>query len=144
MVRHWYSNLKQEAYSKWHRRFDGIAMIDVDSVEVCPHCTQPLAFIELAKDVGQKFKAYTLTKKLADKFSVPGFVLFYRLSAKEEITNFRVKRISPAVRMVKNSIKPDEWLDFLLQLQTDHQPKCLVKEIEPVHDFDKWQGTDPE
>jgi hypothetical protein len=46
--------------------------------------------------------------------------------------------------MVKNSIKPDEWLDFLLQLQTDHQPKCLVKEIEPVHDFDKWQGTDPE
>jgi len=45
--------------------------------------------------------------------------------------------------MVKNNILPDEWLTFLLQLQTDHQPKCLVKEIE-TYDFDKWQGTDPE
>jgi len=144
MARHWYSHLKQEAYSKWHRKFDHIAMIDVDSVEVCPHCTQPLAFIELAKDVGQKFKAYTLTKKLADKFDVPGFVLFYKLNIKEEIKNFRVQRISPAIRMVKNNILPDEWLDFLLQLQADHQPKCLVKEIEPLHDFDKWQGTDPD
>jgi hypothetical protein len=119
-------------------------MIDVDSVEVCPQCMQPLAFIELAKDVGQNFKAYTLTKKLADKFSVPGFVLFYRLNVKEEITNFRVKRISPEVRMVKNSIKPDEWLEFILQLQSDHKSRCLVREVEPVHDFDKWQGTDPD
>ena len=32
MARHWYSTLKQEAYSKWHRKFEGIAMIDVDSM----------------------------------------------------------------------------------------------------------------
>ena len=64
MARHWYSKLEQNPYSKWHRQFDGIAMIDIDSVECCPKCYQPLAFIELAKDVGQTFKAYTLTKSI--------------------------------------------------------------------------------
>ena len=102
MARHWYSHLKQEAYSKWHRKFDHIAMIDVDSVEVCPHCTQPLAFIELAKDVGQKFKAYTLTKKLADKFNVPGFVLFYKLNIKEEIGLWMKQLVDQTLRQNLN------------------------------------------
>ena len=60
MARNWYSDLEQNPYNKLHREYDGIAMIDVDSVEVCPHCTEPLAFIEHAKDVGQKFKTTTI------------------------------------------------------------------------------------
>ena len=120
MAREWYSHLKQEAYSKWHRKFDGIAMIDVDSIEVCPHCTQPLAFIELAKDTGQKFKAYTLTKKLADKFKVPGFVVFYTTDDKNEIIKFRVKRVAPVVGLINNNVEPDAWLKYLKQIQKEH------------------------
>ena len=120
MAREWYSNLKQEAYSKWHRKFDGIAMIDVDSIEVCPHCTQPLAFIELAKDTGQKFKVYTLTKKLADKFEVPGFVIFYKTNNENEIIKFRVQRVSPVIGLINNNVEPDAWLKYLQQLQQEH------------------------
>ena len=120
MAREWYSHLKQEAYSKWHRKFDGIAMIDVDSIEVCPHCTQPLAFIELAKDTGQKFKAYTLTKKLADKFEVPGFVVFYTTDDKNEIIKFRVQRVAPVIGLINNNVEPDSWLQYLKQIQQEH------------------------
>ena len=125
MARNWYSHLKQEAYSKWHRKFDGIAMIDVDSIEVCPHCTQPLAFIELAKDTGQKFKAYTLTKKLADKFEVPGFVVFYTTDDKNEIIKFRVQRVAPVVGLINNNVEPDSWLQYLKQIQKEHG--CRLK-----------------
>ena len=124
MARQWYSNLKQEAYSKWHRQFEGIAMIDVDSVEVCKHCYQPLAFIELAKDTGQTFKAYTLTKKLALKFDVPGFVVFYKLNDNNEIIRFRVKRVARTVGMLHENVKPEKWFQYLKELQDNHAKEC--------------------
>ena len=124
MARQWYSNLKQEAYSKWHRKFDKIAMIDVDSVEVCPHCTEILAIIELAKDTGQKFKAYTLTKKIALKFDVPGFVVFYKTDENDNITKFRVKRIARTVGMLHENVTPEKWLAYLQELQRNHLRNC--------------------
>lgn len=124
MARQWYSNLKQEAYSKWHRQFEGIAMIDVDSVEVCKHCYQPLAFIELAKDTGQTFKAYTLTKKLALKFDVPGFVVFYKVDENNEIIRFRVKRVARTVGMLHENVKPEKWFKYLKELQDNHAKDC--------------------
>jgi len=38
----------KDLYSKWHRKYDGIAMCDVDSVEICGNkgCWKPLAIIE--------------------------------------------------------------------------------------------------
>jgi len=124
MAREWYSSLKQEPYSKWHRKFEGIAMIDVDSVEVCKHCYQPLAFIELAKDTGQTFKAYTLTKKLALKFDVPGFIVFYKVNQNDEITRFRVKRIARTVGMLHDNVTPEKWLGYLKELQENHVKDC--------------------
>ena len=125
MAREWYSHLKQEAYRKWHRKFDGIAMIDVDSIEVCKHCYQPLAFIELAKDTGQTFKAYTLTKKLALKFDVPGFVVFYKVNENNEIIRFRVKRVARTVGMLHENVKPEKWFKYLKELQDNHAKECL-------------------
>ena len=135
MAREWYSHLKQEPYSKWHRKFEGIAMIDVDSVEVCKHCYKPLAFIELAKDTGQTFKAYTLTKKLALKFDVPGFVVFYKVDENNEIIRFRVKRIARTVGMLHENVKPEKWLAYLQQLQQEH-----LKECEVIHDENESYG----
>ena len=135
MAREWYSHLKQEPYSKWHRKFEGIAMIDVDSVEVCKHCYKPLAFVELAKDTGQTFKAYTLTKKLALKFDVPGFVVFYKVDENNEIIRFRVKRIARTVGMLHENVKPEKWLAYLQQLQQEH-----LKECEEIHDENESYG----
>ena len=128
MARHWYSHLKQEAYSKWHRQFDGIAMIDVDAIEVCPHCCELLAIKELAKDTGQKFKAYTLTKKIADKFEVPGFVIFYTTDDKNEIVKFRVQRVSPKIGLINNNVEPKDWLQYLKQIQKEHQCESKIDE----------------
>ena len=38
----------KDLYSKFHRKYDGIAMCDVDSVEICQNkgCWYPLAIIE--------------------------------------------------------------------------------------------------
>ena len=120
MARHWYSKLEQNPYSKWHRQFDGIAMIDIDSVECCKICFQPLAFIELAKDVGQTFKAYTLTKKVAERFDVPGFVVLYKTNDVNTIIQFRVKRIAPGVGMMHPAVKPNDWYKYLKELQDEH------------------------
>mgnify|MGYP005715006945 FL=1 len=37
----------KDLYSKWHRTIDNLAMVDIDSVEVCQNkgCWQPLALI---------------------------------------------------------------------------------------------------
>ena len=47
-------------YNDWHRKYDGIAMIDIDSIECCPRCYEPLAIIETCFDKNQKFKALRL------------------------------------------------------------------------------------
>jgi len=55
-------------YSRWHRtdsvhRFLGLErahhlpMIDLDALEYCRLCSQPLLLIETARDVGQRYVA---------------------------------------------------------------------------------------
>jgi len=67
-------------YSGWHRtdstkRYIGrekayeLSYIDIDAVEYCRICCQPLLLIELARDVGQKHKNHT----------VEAFILLSRL-----------------------------------------------------------------
>ena len=36
-----------EDYNDWHRKYDGIAMIDIDSIECCPRCYEPLSILRL-------------------------------------------------------------------------------------------------
>lgn len=102
-------------YSEWHRQFEGIAMIDVDSVECCKVCYEPLAIIEVAMDKGQD-KAYTLVKKIADKMQLPGFVVLYTVN-NNEITQFRVRRVSPQVSKTYRTAEPELWLSWLRSLQ---------------------------
>ena len=47
-------------YNDWHRKYEGIAMIDIDSIECCPKCYEPLAILETCYDKGQKYKATNL------------------------------------------------------------------------------------
>ena len=65
-------------YNDWHRKYDSIAMIDVDSVECCINCYEPLAIIETCFDRGQKYKSTTLSKIIASRLNVPCFLVFYK------------------------------------------------------------------
>jgi hypothetical protein len=51
-------------YNDWHRQYEGIAMIDIDSVEVCKFCYEPLAIIETAYYKKHTNKATTLLERL--------------------------------------------------------------------------------
>ena len=39
----WTYAFSNGSYNDWHRKYEGIAMIDIDSIECCPRCYEPLA-----------------------------------------------------------------------------------------------------
>src|SRR5258706_16477069 len=85
---------RDRTYSAWHRRlstrrFVGIeraqllSMIDLDGalyVEFDGRTSEPLALIETAIDLGQSRKVASVTRRLAQRASVPAYVVLYRLS----------------------------------------------------------------
>ena len=67
----------KDLYSKWHRKWENVAMLDIDSVEVCKFCYEPLAMIETAYYKGHTNKATAVTKEIAKRCNVPAYMLFY-------------------------------------------------------------------
>ena len=130
---------RDRAYSAWHRRkstrrFVGIehaqllAMIDLDAslyVEYDDGTKEPIALIETARDVGQKYKCATVTKNLAKRAELPCFVVLYSLSADKnpadsewhDIESFRVKRLWPNPENEWRIMMPQEWADNLLKMR---------------------------
>ena len=47
MARYTYA-FSNGVYNDWHRKYDGIAMIDIDSVECCRYCYEPLLLLRRA------------------------------------------------------------------------------------------------
>ena len=120
----WTYAFSNGSYNDWHRQYDGIAMIDVDSVECCPvkGCYEPLAMIETCYDKGQKFKSTTMLKIIASRLQIPSFLVFYKKVAQGSLT-FRIKRlwVSNAEFELMNE---DEWVRELYQLQHQHIDYC--------------------
>ena len=118
----WTYAFSNGGYNDWHRQYEGIAMIDVDSVECCPQCYEPLAMIETCYDKGQKYKSTTLLKTLASRLQIPSFLVFYKKVAQGSLT-FRIKRL-----WVSNAhfelMNEDEWVRELYQLQHQHIDYC--------------------
>ena len=109
-------------YNDWHRKYDGIAMIDIDSIECCPRCYEPLAIIETCFDKGQKYKATTLSKIVASRLNIPCFLVFYKNLTPGSLT-FRIKRIR-ASETAFNIMSESEWVSILLDLQSNHKKVC--------------------
>jgi hypothetical protein len=109
-------------YNDWHRKYEGIAMIDVDSVECCQYCYEPLAIIETCYDKGQKFKATTLSKIIASRLNIPCFLVFYRESTHGSLT-FRIKRIR-ASKTEFQLMNEDQWVHILRSLHDHHKLNC--------------------
>jgi uncharacterized protein YbaR (Trm112 family) len=67
-------------------------MIDLDYVECCQYCKQPLLIGELARDIGQPFKAVSILFELAKKARINGILIFYDesliLGKVKEITGY--------------------------------------------------------
>ena len=109
-------------YSDFHRKYDGIAYIDVDSVECCMYCYEPLAIIETCYDKGQTWKATTLSKIIASRLNIPCFLVFYKELTPTSLT-FRIKRIRS--RQTKFQImSEDQWVIELRKFHENHKEKC--------------------
>ena len=121
MARYTYA-FSNGSYNDWHRKYDGIAMIDVDSVEVCAKCYEPLAILETCYDKGQKYKATTLCNILARRLNIPCFLVFYKNLTETTLT-FRIKRITSSQTDFEY-MNEDEWVSVLREIQNEHRKVC--------------------
>jgi hypothetical protein len=118
----WTYHHSNGSYNDWHRKYDGIAMIDVDSIEVCPHCYEPLAILETCYDKNQKYKATNLCNTLARRLNIPCFLVFYKNVTPTTLT-FRIKRITSSQTEFQY-MNEDEWVSVLYEIQAEHKKVC--------------------
>lgn len=82
-------------FSRWHRNLDDTyKFLDVDWIEFCHVCSEPLAVVEIAQDVGQKWKPTTVLERLAKRSKLPAFCILYQTEG-DEITGARVRKVYP-------------------------------------------------
>ena len=121
MARYTYA-FSNGSYNDWHRKYDGIAMIDIDSIECCRKCYEPLAVLETCYDKGQKYKATTLANIVANRLNIPLFLVFYKKLTKTSLT-FRIKRITTSQTDFQY-MNEDEWVSVLYEIQAEHKKVC--------------------
>jgi len=118
----WTYAFSNGSYNDWHRKYDGIAGIDIDFCEVCPRCYEPLAILETCYDKGQKYKATTLSKIVASRLNIPCYLVFYKNLTPGSLT-FRIKRITSSQTDFE-LMNEDQWVAILLDLQSNHRKVC--------------------
>ena len=115
----------KDLYSKFHRKYDGIAMIDIDSVEICQNkgCWKVLAVIEHLYDTNSDKKKYTnIVEEIGKSLNVPVFLVYYKNLTEDTLT-FRVAQVHP-IRTPLTTPCETEWVDILRSIQLKHQKVC--------------------
>ena len=118
----------KDLYSKWHRLWDGIAMCDVDSVEICGNkgCWKPLAVIEHLYDTNSDKKKYTnIVEQIGKALDVPVYLVYYKDVDKDTLS-FRVSQKYP-ISVPLKPMNEQEYVGILYHLQAEHQKVCKHK-----------------
>ena len=118
----------KDLYSKWHRLWEGIAMADVDSVEICRNkgCWKPLAIIEHLYDTGSDKKKYTnIVEQIGKGLNIPVYLVYYK-EVDHDTLSFRVAQKYPISGPLK-AMSEQEWVGTLFHLQAEHQKVCKFK-----------------
>ena len=128
MARYNYFNIGDH-FSEFHRKFDGLAGLDLDFIEICQKCQEPLAMFETAMDKGQSYKTTTVTEKIAKACKVPAFLVFYTPGlAHDEIKQFRIKKLVPTETELR-VMNPPEFIKMLKILQERHSNDCVLAKV---------------
>jgi hypothetical protein len=108
-------------FNEWHRSLDETyAACDLDLIEMCKVCNEPLCFMETCHDIGQKFKATTLTEKVAAYCNKPAFLIFYTPGVVQgSLTQLRVTRLLPR-RSSEVLMEPLEFAKVLAYYHEQH------------------------
>jgi hypothetical protein len=109
-------------YSGWHRTLpDDIAMIDIDSLEWCHRCREPLALVETARYTGRG-KVASVTARLAAKAGIPAYIVWYLMDETERyITGFKVSQIHPRTNAEPSMVTCEGWESHLRSLRDQHE-----------------------
>ncbi|MHA2265962.1 MAG: hypothetical protein ACXAEN_26510 [Candidatus Thorarchaeota archaeon] len=111
-------------------------MTDLDCVEYCYRCKEPIALIEIAQDVGQEKKWTTPMLKLAARANLPAYLIFYtgnhQTDKDAQILSVRLQQIYP-LKYNEIALTGDQYHLFLILLRTKRHDFCY----ESV-DFDFW------
>ena len=115
----------KDLYSTFHRKYDGIAMIDIDSVEICNNkgCWKVLAVIEHLYDTNSDKKKYTnIVEEIGKSLNVPVFLVYYK-EATTDTLSFKVSQLHP-IRTPLNTHCEAEWVDVLRSIHSKHEKVC--------------------
>ena len=128
MTQHRRNETTNSSFSDWHRQASlkrwlssldawRCAMIDIDDVEWCPWCYEPLALIEV-KHIDEKAQAWTVTRKLAERAGLPGYKLVWSndTDAADEPTAFHLHDGDTVT-----NLDASELARFLVDLRDRHQ-----------------------
>ena len=105
---------KGNPFNEWHRTLDGLAAVDVDLMEVCDKCYQPLLLIEHAYDKGQTHKTCTAVMKLARQSKIPAILIFYK-----DMKTFRIRKLYPTLGN-ERTVKAETLTRYFRKLHIEH------------------------
>ena len=138
MARNQYYDQKHTPVSAWHRsKHDGIALVDLDFLSICPACAEPLFIADTIYNINNEFKGKSPWfqkpyKSIAEKCGFPYFIIWYTVNEISEqirqITEFHIKRIFPPGGKVIIKLTPDEMLQYLEYKVQQHIPACSSKD----------------
>lgn len=123
-------------WSVFHRCMPPPAyMIDVDTLECCRYCKEPIFLAEVARDVGQIFKATIILYNLAKKANVAAFLIFY----KDEIINEHLKQVASGSELMPKdsryrnvpSLSENQLQLLWNNLRNDDRPIFRTRQIYP-------------
>lgn len=133
MTRHERFFTRDLTYSQWHRSLNNdLTYIDLDGIEYCDKCKEPLLLVELAQDIGQNLKPTTVMRKLAEKALLPAVLVFYKknegaVEPESCIYSFRVQKIFPIHEVGQVEMQPSEFSAYLRKVHDEHL--CKLRRI---------------
>ena len=119
-----------DKYSNWHRYCsDDLAMVDLDQVEICKKCYEPLFIAETCYDKNQTYKTCTTTRRVAERAKLDAYLIFYQYNEiKGILEGLRVQKIAP-FKSEMLQLTPEDWIERMLQYHKDHKKFCIKEKI---------------
>lgn len=127
-MRHEKYGTRDLTYSGWHRTLPlRASYIDIDGVEYCGRCRQPLLLVETAQDVGQTYKSAKVTAALGEMANVPVVCVLYTIAGPGLIgPTVRVREVAPYAGEFQ-TITREAWAAELVAVHDRHEQKCRLR-----------------
>jgi hypothetical protein len=124
------TGLRDLTFSRWHRAQSTgrymplgnarrLKALDLDFIEYCDRCRQPLLLIELAYDNGRS-KPTQLLVRLANRAGLAGVLIYWRPTADgSDLASLRICQVAPIATQLQR-VTPDQYARGLWNMRVRH------------------------